>query len=290
MRARYPDRDGHIDRAGVRIFYELYENDGPTLFLVPSFSITHSRMWKTQIPHLARHFRVVTLDGRGNGRADRVTDPALFTDDLIVDDLTAVLDATDTESAIAVGHCHANGWILRLINEHPLRVNGWVAIGPEIPLIAPIQPHYAEAFAHWEEVPEDPQGWDLLNRHVMLTDYRSWIEFFFAAQLVEPHSTKQHEDAVRWALESSGGAGGGNGESHRRSSNGGGDPQPHRPGGLPGIGHPWRRRRLSIIRPRPGPGQPHQWRTGRAGRLRSPIAGTGPRQSQSRHKGVRRTD
>jgi pimeloyl-ACP methyl ester carboxylesterase len=30
-----------------------------------------SRHWKMQIPYLARHCRVLTFDGRGNGRSDR---------------------------------------------------------------------------------------------------------------------------------------------------------------------------------------------------------------------------
>ncbi len=39
----------------------------------------------------------------------------------------------------------------------------------------------------------------------MITDeHRRWIEFFFDAQLVEPHSTKQFDDAVAWAMESTG--------------------------------------------------------------------------------------
>jgi pimeloyl-ACP methyl ester carboxylesterase/predicted glycosyltransferase len=204
MRARYPDLEGHLDRDGVNIFYEVYDNPGPTLLLVPSFSITHSRMWKGLIPYLSRHFRVVTLDGRGNGKADRVTDPALFADDLIVDDLAAVLEATETQTAVAVGHCHANSWLLSLINAHPEKVGSWIAIEPGVPFIAAPQPHYVEAFEHWEEIPESPQGWELCNRHVWLNDYQTWIEFFFGAQLIEPHSTKQWEDAVGWALETTG--------------------------------------------------------------------------------------
>ena len=41
------------------------------MLLLPTWSIIHSRHWKMQIPYLARHCRVVTFDGRGNGRSDR---------------------------------------------------------------------------------------------------------------------------------------------------------------------------------------------------------------------------
>jgi predicted glycosyltransferase len=61
-----------------------------------------------------------------------------------------------------------------------------------------------ETGPHWDEVLEDPSGWELNNRHAMVTRHRQWIEFFFGEQLVEPHSTKQYQDAVGWAMESSG--------------------------------------------------------------------------------------
>ena len=70
-RARYPDQEGYVERDGVRVFYEVYGSGEPTVLLLPTWSIIHSRHWKAQIPYLARHARVVTFDGRGNGRSDR---------------------------------------------------------------------------------------------------------------------------------------------------------------------------------------------------------------------------
>jgi pimeloyl-ACP methyl ester carboxylesterase len=71
MRACQPVRDGYAGRGGVKLYYEVYGSGEPTIFLLPTWSIIHSRHWKMQIPYLARHCRVVTFDGRGNGRSGR---------------------------------------------------------------------------------------------------------------------------------------------------------------------------------------------------------------------------
>ena len=59
----------------MRVSWERYGDGEPTVFLLPTWSIVHSRFWKAQIPYLARHFRVLTFDGRGNGRSDRPPAP-----------------------------------------------------------------------------------------------------------------------------------------------------------------------------------------------------------------------
>ena len=77
-RARYPDDDGFIERDGVRVFYERYGDGEPTVLFLPTWSIIHSRGWKAQIPYFARHFRVLTFDGRGNGSSDRPIGPEAY--------------------------------------------------------------------------------------------------------------------------------------------------------------------------------------------------------------------
>ncbi|HEY4824685.1 MAG TPA: alpha/beta hydrolase, partial [Solirubrobacteraceae bacterium] len=70
-RALYADESGYVERDGVRVFWERYGEGEATVLLLPTWSGIHSRMWKFQIPYLARHCRVLTFDGRGNGRSDR---------------------------------------------------------------------------------------------------------------------------------------------------------------------------------------------------------------------------
>ena len=72
MRAREPDRDGYIERDGVRVYYELFGAEHPAepaVLLLPTWSIIHSRFWKAQVPYLARYYRVITFDGRAMGAA-----------------------------------------------------------------------------------------------------------------------------------------------------------------------------------------------------------------------------
>ena len=42
-RARYPDSSGFTEREGVRLYYEVYGSGEPTVFLLPTWSIIHSR-------------------------------------------------------------------------------------------------------------------------------------------------------------------------------------------------------------------------------------------------------
>ncbi|HEY7281323.1 MAG TPA: alpha/beta hydrolase, partial [Actinomycetota bacterium] len=133
MRAREPDRDGFVERDGVKVAYEVFGAGEPTVLLLPAWSIVHSRIWKMQVPYLSRHFRVVTFDGRGNGRSDRPPDAEAYADVEYVKDAVAVMDASGAGSAVVVGLSRGGSWALQLASAHPDRVLGTVFIAPTTP-------------------------------------------------------------------------------------------------------------------------------------------------------------
>ena len=197
-RARYPDAEGYVERDGVRIFWERYGDGEPTVLLLPTWSIVHSRFWKMQISYLARHLRVVTFDGRGNGRSDRPAGAEANSTDEFATDAVAVMDATGTETATLVALSCGALWGTIVAANHPERVNGIVYIGPAVRLA----PGYPERDVHpFDEQLDTDEGWAKYNSHYWKRDYLRFLEFFFAQCFTEPHSTKQIEDSIGWALE-----------------------------------------------------------------------------------------
>ena len=197
-RARYPDEEGYVERDGVRLFYEVYGSGVPTVLLLPTWALIHSRHWKMQIPFFARHGRVVTFDGRGNGRSDRPSGAEAYTIREFAADTLAVMDATVTERAVVVGVSCAALWGVVLAAEHPERVAGAAFIGPAVPLAPPLPERTVYPF---DDRLGTDDGWAKYNMHHWLRDYRDFLEFFVGKCFPEPHSTKPIEDAVGWALE-----------------------------------------------------------------------------------------
>jgi pimeloyl-ACP methyl ester carboxylesterase/UDP:flavonoid glycosyltransferase YjiC (YdhE family) len=159
--------------------------------LLPPNPISHSRIWKAQIHYLARRFRVVAYDGRGNGRADT---PALdhgWLERWYREDCLAVMDATGTQRAVLAGICGDGVWpSVQLAALVPERVLGLVALAPGVPLLTDPNP--------WWDAAGDRVENDYIAGH-----HREFLEFFFAALFPEPHSQKHWEDAVSYGLDGS---------------------------------------------------------------------------------------
>src|SRR5262249_18858575 len=176
--ARRPDRHGYVERDGVRIHWEIYGSEGPTILLMPTWAVNHSRPWKAQIGYLARHFRIVTFDGRGNGLSDRPAVAAAYHAREYVADSIAVLDAVRAEGVCGAGLSLGGIRALLLAAAEPARVNGLFLIDATVPHLTPGPRD--RAATNFDAKLANYRGWQKYNRHYWLRDYREFLEFFFA--------------------------------------------------------------------------------------------------------------
>ena len=200
-RALSPQESGYADSGGVRIGYEVFGQGEETLLLLPPWSIVHSRFWKAQVPYLARHFRVITYDPRGNGRSDRPDTPAGYGPRKDAarrarrprrhryPPLRVRRPLRDRRRRPAARHRPSGARRRRRL--HDARAADLTRRGPSAPATTsrPCCPDY--------------EGWAKSNRHYWQQDFRGYLEFFFGRGFPEPHSTKQIEDAIGWGLEGS---------------------------------------------------------------------------------------
>ncbi len=204
MRALAPQVDGVLDRDGFGVGYAVYGEGPATVCLVMPDTIVHARAWKAQVPFLARSFRVVTVDPRGNGRSDRPTSPDQMSIQNLLDDVWGVLDHVGAGTVVLGGLCTGAGLCTILAAERPHRVLGVFAINPGLVLAPPLSHKLEYSFDApyaFDEELETVEGWAKLNRHYWLRDWAGFAEFFFTEMFPEPHSTKQVEDTVGWATE-----------------------------------------------------------------------------------------
>jgi pimeloyl-ACP methyl ester carboxylesterase len=203
-RARYPDSEGFVERDGMRLFYEVYGDGEETIFLLPTWSFLHSRLWKMQIHYFARHFRVLVMDGLGNGRSDRCKDPKRYRAVEFARDSLAVMDATETKRAVMASWSRGAQYLLELTRLAPERVAGAAFIGPLFPYTLSVQSllmhPLSHSFALRRPLPVY-RWWSRMSPVHWQRDYPEFAEWFVSRALPEAHSPKAIEDGVGWALE-----------------------------------------------------------------------------------------
>jgi pimeloyl-ACP methyl ester carboxylesterase/predicted glycosyltransferase len=202
-RARYPATEGYVERDGQRVFYEVYGDGDETVFLLPTWSLVHSRHWKMQIAYLARHFRVLAMDGLGNGRSDRCRDPARYGAREFARDCLAVMDATGTDRAVLVALSRGAQYLLELGRLAPERVAGAAFVGPMFPYTPShwrllLHPRLAVRFN--KPLPRY-LWWTRINAVYWRERYPEFAHWFISRCFFEQHSSKGIEDGLGWALD-----------------------------------------------------------------------------------------
>jgi len=195
-RAREPDESGFVeDEGGVRVYYEVFGDSEDVVCLLPPWALMHSRSWRAQVAYLSRHFRVITIDPRGNGRSDRPPHAAAYSRAAHVADVLAVLDATGTDTAMIVSASPRGALGLDLAANHPERVRAAVFVTPQL--------WVERSFLDWFTAGgrDSYEGTSKMNPHYWREDFRGFVEWFARWTSPHPHSTRQIEETVHHGLD-----------------------------------------------------------------------------------------
>ena len=184
-----PARSGFVERDGVQLWYAVWGDSGPWIAFPQPFQIVHSQVFKATVPYLSHHFRVLTMDGRGNGRSDRPRGQHAYSLDHFHADFVAVLDALAIDRLAVVALSAATMIALRLAAEQPQRVTHLVTFGG-----------FAESLVQGERLVQRMQ----MEGQLVKGDWPGYLDYFMSVMFTEPHSTKHYEDGVRfgWATDS----------------------------------------------------------------------------------------
>jgi len=112
---------------GTTLFYEE-AGSGPAIVLTHGFGDS-GLLWQPQVDAFQDRFRLVTHDIRGHARSGAPEDPGTYTQDQVVEDVRAIMDALEIERAVIGGHSLGGYTSLRFYDRYPDRVRGLILSG-----------------------------------------------------------------------------------------------------------------------------------------------------------------
>jgi len=114
-----------LDRGnGVALNYQVDGPDDGIPFLLTHGFGASNEMWQGQADALSDRFKIIRWDMRGHGQTQCPDDPALFTHDNTLADMTALLDHEGANKAIIGGHSLGGFMSMRFHAAMPERVRG----------------------------------------------------------------------------------------------------------------------------------------------------------------------
>jgi pimeloyl-ACP methyl ester carboxylesterase len=118
----------YTDVNGIKIYYETYGKGEPLLLLHGNSSSI--RIFEKQIPELSKHFKVIAVDTRGQGKSSE--DGKTYTYDLFAADMNALLDQLQLDSVNIVGWSDGGNTGLIMAMQYPVKVKKLVTMGANI--------------------------------------------------------------------------------------------------------------------------------------------------------------
>jgi pimeloyl-ACP methyl ester carboxylesterase len=121
-----PDHSGTLAANGIRLWYAVFGHGEPVILVHGAFG--NSNYWGLQVPTLARHYKVIVLDSRGQGRSSWNSEPPLSFH-LMASDVLAFMDALHIPKAALVGWSDGGIIGLDIAIHHPERLTKLFAFG-----------------------------------------------------------------------------------------------------------------------------------------------------------------
>lgn len=118
-----------LERDGVKLAYEVHGQDRPgtPLLLTHGYGASR-RMWDLNIPALAPLGPTVAWDMRGHGDSGAPDDPSLYSHELTLEDMEALLAAIGADTAVLIGMSLGGYLSLGFRLRRPERVTGLVLV------------------------------------------------------------------------------------------------------------------------------------------------------------------
>ncbi len=113
-----PAAGHYVHVNGIDLYYEVYGSGHPLLLMHGNGGSIYSMRY--QIPELAKHFRVIAVDSRAQGRSSDSDARLTFT--LMASDMACLLDSLHVDSAYVVGWSDGAIIGLKLALDYPRKV------------------------------------------------------------------------------------------------------------------------------------------------------------------------
>jgi pimeloyl-ACP methyl ester carboxylesterase len=110
---------GHVEVGGAQIYYATYGKGDPVVML--HGGLGNSDHWSFQVPELAKHYQVIVIDSRNQGRS--TISKSKLTYHAMAADVIGVLDALGIKKAAFVGWSDGGEIALDLAVHNPDRVD-----------------------------------------------------------------------------------------------------------------------------------------------------------------------
>lgn len=110
----------HTLSDNTRLYYELHGDPAAPVVVLLNGLTSDTTSWGQHVPRLAKHYRVVVYDCRGQGQSDKPEDP--YISPRHAQDVVELLDHLDLEKVRLVGFSNGGAIAMTIAGTYPERV------------------------------------------------------------------------------------------------------------------------------------------------------------------------